>query len=322
MDLIFLDAYLQEKIWGGQKLKDIYHFQLPSDHTGEAWIISGHPHGPSRVHSPQAYAGMTLAELYQDQPELFGFGQPEDTNFPLLVKILDAKEDLSVQVHPDDSYAWTHEGELGKTECWYVIAADEGTEIVYGHCAKSREEFLQMAGEGQWDKLLKRLPIKAGDFFPVPAGTIHAIGGGALILETQQSSDTTYRVYDYDRKDKDGQKRQLHLDQAADVTHFPSQDTLAQAHTETQAGGQITELWANTHFTVYHWQVKEEIQVDTSNHPYSLVSLIQGQAQIEADGKTYDIVAGQSFIIPHAIHSVKVRGEASLICSHPNPKQN
>lgn len=315
MDLIFLEAYLQEKIWGGHKLKDIYQFPLKSDHTGEAWIISGHPHGPSRVTSPQAYAGMTLAELYQDQPELFG--QPSDSQFPLLVKILDAKEDLSVQVHPDDNYAWTHEGEAGKTECWYVIAAEEGTEIVYGHQAQSREAFLQLADQGQWDHLLKRRPIQAGDFFPVPAGTIHAIGGGALILETQQSSDTTYRVYDYDRKDKDGKKRQLHLDQAAAVTQFPSQDSQAQTQTDKQVGGQITKLWANPHFTVYLWQVDGELQVDTHSHPYSLVSLIQGQAQIEAAGKSYSLTAGQSFIIPHAIQSVKLQGQARLICSHP-----
>ena len=127
-------------------------------------------------------------------------------------KILDANDWLSVQVHPDDAYGLEHEGELGKTECWYIIAADEGSEIIYGHNAKSKEELRQQIEDKNWDALLTKVPVKAGDFFYVPSGTMHAIGAGILILETQQSSDTTYRVYDFDRKDDKGNLRELHLE--------------------------------------------------------------------------------------------------------------
>src|SRR5690606_31738382 len=142
--------------------------------------------------------------------------------YPLLVKILDAADDLSVQVHPNDSYAREVEGvPYGKTECWYVLSAEEGAELVLGHHAKTREELVQMMDQGEWDKLLRRIKVKAGDFIYVPSGTIHAIGKGIVILETQQSSDITYRVYDYDRRDSMGNKRELHLDRAREVTLVP-----------------------------------------------------------------------------------------------------
>ncbi|MBM9832937.1 class I mannose-6-phosphate isomerase, partial [Enterococcus faecalis] len=137
--------------------------------------------------------------------------------FPLLTKILDANDWLSVQVHPDDAYGLEHEGELGKTECWYILHADPGAEIIYGHEAKSREELEDWIKEGCWDKLLTRVPVCTGDFFYVPSGTLHAIGPGIVILETQQSSDTTYRVYDFDRPDDSGQLRPLHIQQSLDV---------------------------------------------------------------------------------------------------------
>lgn len=152
---------------------------------------------------------MGLDELWATHPELFGHSS--EPSFPLLTKILDAADDLSVQVHPDDVYGEKNEGELGKTECWYIIHADEGSEIVYGHHAKSKSELKDMIDSGDWEHLLTRIPVQAGDFFFVPSGTVHAIGKGIIILETQQSSDTTYRVYDYDRKDDAGNTRELHI---------------------------------------------------------------------------------------------------------------
>src|SRR5699024_1532591 len=165
--------------------------------------------------------GQNLRQVWDEHPDLFGKTEA-GTTFPLLVKILDANDNLSVQVHPNDTYAQEVEGEAyGKTECWYVLGADEGAEIVFGHHATSREEFLSMVETGNWDELLQRVKVRQGDFFYVPSGTIHAIGKGIVILETQQSSDITYRVYDYDRKDASGNTRPLHIDSSADVTHFP-----------------------------------------------------------------------------------------------------
>lgn len=165
--------------------------------------ISARPNGQSIVSQGQ-YEGTSLGELWKEYRELFG--NMEGDVFPLLTKILDANNDLSIQVHPNDEYAFKYEnGELGKTECWYVIDCEDDAEIIYGHTARPKEQFIEMIENGEWDKLLCRIKVKPGDFFYVPSGTIHALCSGVLILETQQSSDTTYRVYDYERIDKNCQ---------------------------------------------------------------------------------------------------------------------
>ena len=159
---LFLQSVMQEKIWGGTRLRDEFGYEIPSDHVGEYWAISAHPHGVSVVKNGP-YAGIGLDQLYAEHRELFG--DRTEPVFPLLTKILDANDWLSVQVHPDDAYGMEHEGELGKTECWYIIAADEGAEIIYGHHAQSKEELRRMIEAKEWDDLLARVPVKAGDFF-------------------------------------------------------------------------------------------------------------------------------------------------------------
>ena len=227
MEPLFLDSPMHEKIWGGNRLKAEFGYDIPSEHTGEYWAISAHPNGVSYVKNGK-YAGFHLAELYKDKPELFG--NPKTSVFPLLTKILDANDWLSVQVHPDDAYGLEHEGELGKTECWYIIDAEEGAEIIYGHKAKTKEELASLIEAGDWDGLLAKTPVKKGDFFFVPSGTMHAIGPGILILETQQSSDTTYRVYDFDRRDDQGNKRELHIQQSLDVLNLGNPENSVPAY--------------------------------------------------------------------------------------------
>ena len=185
---LFLQSVMQEKIWGGTHLRDVFGYDIPSDHVGEYWAISAHPNGVSTIKNGR-YAGQTLDVLYAEHRELFGNRQ--EPVFPLLTKILDANDWLSVQVHPDDAYGLEHEGELGKIECWYIIAAEPGAEIIYGHNAKSKEELRQQIESKDWENFLTKVPVKAGDFFYVPSGTMHAIGAGIMVLETQQSSDTT-----------------------------------------------------------------------------------------------------------------------------------
>jgi len=151
---------MQEKIWGGTKLRDEFGYEIPSDKVGEYWAISAHPNGVSSVKNGR-YAGQKLDKLYAEHRELFG-NRPEPV-FPLLTKILDANDWLSVQVHPDDAYGLKHEGELGKTECWYVIAADDDAEIIYGHHAKTKEELREQIEAKNWDQLLTKVKVKAGD---------------------------------------------------------------------------------------------------------------------------------------------------------------
>ena len=310
---LFLKSQMHEKIWGGTKLHDVFGYEIPSKTTGEYWAISAHPNGVSTIANGR-YKGYGLDQLYREEKALFG--NPKSEVFPLLTKILDANDWLSVQVHPDDTYALEHEGELGKTECWYVIAADEGAEIIYGHNAKSKEELAQMITAGDWEHLLTKIPVKAVDFFYVPSGTMHAIGKGILILETQQSSDTTYRVYDFDRKDASGKTRDLHLKQSIDVLTIgkPANSTPARV---ISGNLDLTTLVSNAFFTVYKWQISGQVDFKRTA-PYLLLSVLEGQGQLVIEGTSYPIKKGNHFILPNDVNSWELTGELTLIVSHPN----
>ena len=212
--------------------------------------------------------------------------------FPLLTKILDAEASLSVQVHPDDEYAAEHEHELGKTECWYVISAEPGSYLTYGHSAKTRSQLKDLIDHQEWGQLFLKRPVKAGDFVYVPSGTIHALNKGIVVLETQQSSDTTYRLYDYDRVDATtGQKRALHLQQATDVTTVPFEEPHLTPVVEHRGSSTITTLVApplSPYFTVYKWEVSGELSL-IAQRPYTLVSVIKGQGQLTVDGDAYPL---------------------------------
>ncbi|MFZ2676328.1 mannose-6-phosphate isomerase, class I [Streptococcus alactolyticus] len=310
---LFLKSQMHDKIWGGTKLREAFGYDIPTETTGEYWAISAHPNGVSVIKNG-IYEGEGLDQLYREHKELFG--RPKSEVFPLLIKILDANDWLSVQVHPDDAFALAHEGELGKTECWYIIAADEGAEIIYGHNAKSKEELRQWIEEGRWDDLLTKIPVKAGDFFYVPSGTMHAIGKGILILETQQSSDTTYRVYDFNRRDAQGNLRKLHIDKSIDVLTIgkPANSTpatMAVDHLES------TLLVSNKFFSVYRWEVTGLVDF-TQTVPYLLLSVLSGQGQLTVDGRVYDLKKGDHFILPNDVKEWSFDGQLEMIVSHPN----
>lgn len=310
---LFLKSLMHDKIWGGTKLREVFGYDIPTETTGEYWAISAHPNGVSVVANGQ-FEGRQLDELYRNEPTLFG--HPKEKVFPLLTKILDANDWLSVQVHPDDAYGLEHEGELGKTECWYVIAADEGAEIIYGHNAKSKAELRQMIEEKDWEHLLTRIPVKAGDFFYVPSGTMHAIGKGILILETQQSSDTTYRVYDFDRKDAQGNLRELHIEKSIDVLNIGEPENSVPATLELHHL-RTTCLVSNQFFTVYKWEVEGLVQMRRVA-PYLLLSVIDGQGSLLVDNKLYNLQKGSHLILPHTISEWEFDGNLEMIVSHPN----
>ncbi|MGI6154882.1 MAG: mannose-6-phosphate isomerase, class I [Enterococcus lemanii] len=313
MQPLFMQPVFQEKIWGGNRLRTVFGFEIPNDKIGEDWAISAHPHGVSVIENGP-YKGQTLDQLWTQHKELFG--NPTEEVFPLLIKILDAEDDLSVQVHPDDAYGLKHEGELGKTECWYIIDAAPGAEIIYGHHAQTREELAAMINEGRWDELLTRVPVKKGDFFYVPSGTIHAIGKGIMILETQQSSDTTYRVYDYDRKDDSGNPRELHIQQSVDVTTVPAKAP-ALTIQEVRKGNSAVVTYVKTDFfNVYEWQVKGRLSF-SKQAPYTLATVIDGFGQLVVNGETYELKMGTSFILPAQIENWEVQGELTIIASEP-----
>ncbi|GEN88328.1 mannose-6-phosphate isomerase, class I [Oceanobacillus sojae] len=312
---IFLEPVLQERIWGGNKLSTEFGYQTPYEHTGEAWVISAHPNGPSKIKNGPL-EGNTLQDAWEKHGKLFNRAGAASESYPLLVKILDANENLSVQVHPDDSYAQEKEDvPYGKTECWYVLDAEEGAELILGHHAKNRKELQKAMENGEWDSLLKRVPVTAGDFVYVPSGTIHAIGAGIVILETQQSSDITYRVYDYNRTDVNGNPRDLHLKQAAEVTNIPHEAPKEEIVQETIEDLTIRKLVEEAYFTVYHWDLRGNAILERKGD-FLQVSVIKGKAEIVIDNKTFPLEKGVHFIIPNTIKDFSLQGNAEMIVSH------
>jgi len=311
---IFLEPVFQDRIWGGNKLKTLFDYDIPNDHTGEAWVISAHKNGPSQVQNGPL-KGQHLLNVWNEHPSLFG-RKTVDGEFPLLVKILDANDNLSVQVHPDDTYAQEVEGEpYGKTECWYVLDCEEDSEIIYGHNAQSADEFQQKVDAGKWDELLGKVKVNKGDFFYVPSGTIHAIGKGIVILEIQQSSDITYRVYDYDRKDDAGNPRDLHISSAIEVTNYPHVSDQYQQKTEKIANLDCTQLIKEDYFTVYHWNLDGEVSTPLAVD-YLLVSVIDGAGEIIVSDQHYPIKKGDHFIIPTTVEEYKITGKMDLVVAH------
>ncbi|BDR59315.1 mannose-6-phosphate isomerase, class I [Xylocopilactobacillus apicola] len=318
---LFLSPSFQPKIWGGRKLETVFNYQIPAGKIGEAWAISAHPHGPSKIQNGPL-AGEELNEAFKLHPEYFG--NPKEKVFPLLTKILDADASLSVQVHPDDEYAEVHEHELGKTECWYVIQADPDSYLIYGHHAKNRQELAEMINKGEWDQLLRKYPVKTGDFIYVPSGTIHALNKGIMVLETQQSSDTTYRLYDYDRVDeKTGEKRELHLQQSIDVTTVPNVDPKLNVKEQQRGASTFTtyiEAPISPFFSVWQWRIKDRQKLTHQRAPYTLASVIEGKGSLSVDGKDYPIQKGVHFIIPAQVSTWELAGDLQIIASEPNNK--
>lgn len=313
-DLIFPTPIFHEKIWGGRKLADDFGYEIPDGPIGECWAISAHPNGDCAI-SGGAWDGMRLSELWDQHCELFG--GVEGDRFPLLVKIIDAKDNLSVQVHPDDAYAAEHEnGSLGKRECWYVLAADEGTQIVIGQRAHDRAELASMIDEGRWDDMLNLVPCHVGDFFPIEPGTVHAIQGGTLILETQQSSDVTYRVYDYDRVGDDGKPRELHIQQSLDVVDYAAQAPASGEVTAPEVDG-VTELMECPNFVVDRVRVSGEKDV-AQPYPFLCVSVIEGSGTVCAAeaGVEHEIARGTHFLAPAGCGTLSFSGDMTLVTSH------
>lgn len=317
-EVLFLNPVFQERIWGGNRLHEEFGYEIPSDKTGECWAISGHKNGEATIKNGE-WKGESLAHLYANHPEFFG-EKEKGQNFPLLVKVLDAKADLSVQVHPGDEYAQEFEGELGKTECWYVLDCQPNAKIVYGHNAKTKEELKTWIEEGKWSELLHEVPVQKGDFFYVPSGMVHAIGEGIMILEIQQSSDTTYRVYDYDRKDDAGNLRELHLKQALDVITVPCEYPVCKKVEEHTKGGVITTLAEEHYFSVYRWDI-DGIFHWQQKAPYTLVSIIDGAGRLIVDGTSYELQKGDHFLLPYDVTDTQWEGKFTAVLANNSQKR-
>jgi len=216
-----------DKIWGGNKLNKMFDY-ASSEKCGEAWGISAY-HKSSSIILNGKFAGLTLRELFLKERVLFG-NYPSN-EFPILVKVIDANADLSVQVHPNDDYAKRHYNSLGKTECWYILDALDETKIIIGHKATKKDTIIQAIAQNKYDDILNKIPIKKADMFQIPAGTIHAICAGTVLLEVQQSSNLTFRFYDYNRLEN-GKPRELHQTEALDVLKIPDNKLIRNGNTK------------------------------------------------------------------------------------------
>ena len=306
--ILFLNPVFKQMVWGGNQLGDKFGYAIPGDDTGECWGVSAHPNGKSIVREG-LFKDKTLSQLWRENPELFG--NIDLQYFPLLTKIIDAKGDCSVQVHPGDEYAREHEnGSLGKTECWYIIDCEEDAAIVLGHNARSKEELTSMIEQKKWNDLIREVIVKPGDFIQVDSGMVHAIRGGMMVLETQQNSDITYRVYDYGRK-IDGKERELHIKQSIDVITVPAPSVEESVKsTVHMPKNRMNELISCHSYVVWKLDITEKLTFEQS-HPFMIMSVIEGEGEIDG----HKIKKGDHFILPDGYGHVDLQGDMVIIAS-------
>lgn len=302
-EIIFLKPAFVEKVWGSQKLKQKFNFALQENVAiGEAWLISALEKGMSYVLNG-TFAGYSLKKLYQKEPQLFGF--PKTKEYPLLTKILDANDNLSIQIHPDDKYAQKHHQSYGKTECWYILDCLPGQKVVYGHHAKTKEQLVQSLDKNKIDQLLNYLSIKKDQFIYVPALKIHGLLANTLVFELQQSSDITYRLYDYNRVDNIGNSRTLHLNEAKELIEIPDRNSSeANGHDNYLVDNQFFKLIkiVNQNKKVYHYPIAKWLQV----------TILKGQGTIDGT----NIKLGDSFILPNGYNSFELNGDLLIMLSY------
>lgn len=302
--ILFLKGEFVEKIWGGKRLEKEfpYQFDSKSKSIGEYWAISAMKEFPSKILNGK-YKGENLGFLYKNHKELFGDEKKE--KFPLLIKLIDANDDLSIQVHPDDDMA-KKENSYGKSECWYILNEDEAS-IIYGLKTKDKKNAIKMIDNKKWEELLNVEKSIKGDFFKVPSGMVHAIKKGSLILEIQQASDITYRLYDYDRLDKNGNLRDLHLEKSKEA--IKCLDT-EKTHENLEEKSEI--LYDNKYFSVKKINVKGKNSFDRKDS-YILESVINGEGQLILDNEKYPIKKGDFFILTNYVKNYTFQGDLEIV---------
>lgn len=309
----------KEKIWGGQRLNSYFQRQLPAENIGESWEIAAHPHGTSIIANGKL-AGTSLTDIIDRFPEQI-LGKPDintDRKFPLLIKLLDARKKLSVQVHPDDKYALEKEGEPGKTEMWYIIDADPGAELIYGlKPGTTRKDMARAIEKGKLEDYLNSVSVEAGDVFFIPSGTVHSLKQGVLLAEIQQNSDTTYRVYDWNRTGKNGRPRKLHINRALEVTDFNRDGSNApcQPLSRTTAAYTRSFLAACRHFVCEKIELRDKYRFTTGNR-FMILMVIKGQPLLKYRNGSQNLNAGQTLLIPAGLGELTLKQPARVLVSY------
>ncbi|WP_429971799.1 type I phosphomannose isomerase catalytic subunit [Fructilactobacillus sp. Tb1] len=310
---LFLKPIFHHKMWGGTKLKD-FNYQINEDQVGEAWLASTYGEDLSIIMNGN-FKEQSLKTVWEHHPELFNH-HPADEAFPLLVKILDAKRNLSIQVHPDDYNAGKYFKEPnGKTECWYILSAEPGSKAYFGHKAQTADEMKAAIKNHQLADLLNPIAVKPGDMIYVSAGTLHALGAGIVALEIEQSSDDTLRFYDFDRVDAEtGKKRPLQVDEAIEVTNFPNVEpdkkmTLPITDKDNKAQ---TSILRAKYFKVSKIN-NDKPAVFTTKNNYSINIVIDGTGSLIIDNQKYQVNKGMTFVLPSPISEYQLEGNLDII---------
>ena len=311
--LIF-EPILKDRIWGGTKLKTtLGKTNLPTETTGESWELSA-VDGDVSIVKNGPYAGKSLTELLDLYPqELLGIKVHKKfgTQFPLLFKFLDAREDLSIQVHPNDELAKKRHNSFGKTEMWYVMQADEDARIIVGFKHKSSpEEYVQHLENKNLIEILNEVEAKQGDVFFLETGTIHAIGAGIVIAEIQQTSDITYRIYDWDRVDAQGKSRELHVEQALDAMNYNTTDTQKQYSKEENKSNTMVDC---PYFTTNFLPLNGTAEMVKDGSNFSVYICTEGKYTLNAEGQMYSFKKGDTILVPASLRTFSLMGEATLL---------
>ncbi len=310
----------KDYLWGGSRLNDEYAKGIELTPLAETWECSTHPDGASYVVGGE-YDGQELAEVIKSHPVYLGERHRGKCELPILIKFIDAKQDLSVQVHPTDEYARVHEqGQLGKTELWYVLDAARDARLIYGLKRDSSEtELRQAIADGSIMKYLQQIPVRKDDLFLVEAGTIHAIGAGTLLAEIQENSNLTYRLYDYDRVGKDGRKRELHIDKALKAANLQSSAEPRQPlRVLKYSQGVASELLTRCkYFEVYRMLVNTErrqrVYYRADELSFRVLLCINGCGTISYDGGNIIFYKGDCIFIPADSKELTIHGKAQFL---------
>jgi len=315
MNPLKLTAPCKDYLWGGTKLKTEYHQKSTADKLAESWELSCHEDGLSVIAEGE-FQGWTLKEYIARAGEkVLGTDCGKFEQFPILVKLIDAKDRLSVQVHPNNEYAFKNEGGYGKTEMWYVVENEPGASLFYGFKKSiSKEEFEERIRSNTLLEVLNKVQVHPGDVFYIESGTLHAIGEGILIAEIQQNSNCTYRIYDYARVGADGKPRELHIAKALDVTNLePSPARTANA-LEQFTGYSRTQLASCEYFTVYEMEVTTEAPMNADTTSFHSILCLDGQATIcNAEGELLSIEKGGSIFVPAGMGKYTIKGKCKIL---------
>jgi mannose-6-phosphate isomerase len=315
MSPILLAPSGKDYLWGGNRLKTEYGKDIELTPLAETWECSVHPNGPCYAISGE-YRGMSLAEIIQMHPEYVGH---KNNQIPVLIKFIDAAKDLSVQVHPSDEYARKYEnGQNGKTEMWYVLEAKEGAKLVWGFEHKVTKEILEKdITDGTLQNDLHYVPVHKGDVFLIESGTVHAIGEGILLAEIQENSDLTYRLYDYNRRDKDGNLRELHFDKAVRVLNMnPIGDTSQKPRYVRYFYGCSREMLCRCkYFETEKIQVTKGFSFSVMKNSFQVLLCTDGEGGLETDGSNRPLrfKKGSCIFLPAGLGRCHVIGECDLL---------